>query len=236
MSRGRGAQPSGVQWGDMRAAALRAVAGAVTAGVCLMGTAGVAAAAGSGRTPDTGRTARGAPAAAMGWVSGWGDGPGWVVVRGEAGICLAAAVRLPLLDVAVRLGLIACPVPCPPTTPPVPPASPPVPSPAPPRAPTPAPPPPPPSPPGVTPVPSASPAPARMPARAVRPAPPRAPAPAPSPAAPPVTGPSARPRAIAAYPGPSHHQAPPRLSPVTITLLITAPAVLAAAVLRPRRK
>ena len=48
MSRGRGAQPSGVQWGDMRAAALRAVAGAVTAGVCLMGTAGVAAAAGSG--------------------------------------------------------------------------------------------------------------------------------------------------------------------------------------------
>lgn len=135
----------------------------------------------------------------------------------------------------------------PPPAPPPPPSpepSPPPPSPAPPPpppAPTPAPPPPEPPPPPKPspPAPRAAPRPSPRPTPpppAPVPAPPPAPAPSPSP--PPSPTPSARPVpsvvALPAYRRPHRQVHDSGTSLVTLTLMITAPAVFAVAVLRPR--
>ncbi|MFD8565299.1 hypothetical protein [Streptomyces sp. NPDC059639] len=116
----------------------------------------------------------------------------------------------------------------------------------PPKKPTPTPKPPPPKPaPPPPPPPPPPPAPAPKPSRAV-PAPPPAPTPTPTPppkkpTPTPTKSPTPRPTPTPApvhYPAyrPAVHRAPPQSGPslVTLTLLITAPAVLAVAALRPR--
>jgi len=143
-----------------------------------------------------------------------------VMVRSE--VCLRAAVQLPVVGIGIGIELgLALPRACSPME---------LPSPSPPPAPSP------------------SPSPSRRPLTPSLP-PPRphplhmrvpissAPAHSPGPIA--KVAPPPRPaasRRVAAYAGPPQHPAPRPLSPVTLTLLITAPAVLAAAVLRPRRK
>ena len=92
-------------------------------------------------------------------------------------------------------------------------------------------PPPPPPPPPPTPTPTPTPPPPPPPA----PAPPPEPKPKPTPTHTKRPHPSPKPVDYPAY-RPTVHRAPPRSGPslVTLTLLITAPAVLAVAALRPR--
>jgi periplasmic protein TonB len=128
------------------------------------------------------------------------------------------------------------PKPTPTPTPPEPPSAPPPPAPPPrPGPPPPRPRPVPPPAPAPAPPPPAKPAPQPPPAPAARPGPARRPHPGPHP------GPHLAPRASAApvtYPGhrprPVRHRAHGTTSPVTYVLLITAPAVIAVAALRPR--
>ncbi len=121
-----------------------------------------------------------------------------------------------------------------PEPPPPPPPPKPAPPPPPPPPPAPPPPPPPPSPPPVV---AEPPPPPPPPSPAPPPPPPPAPAPKPSPAPkPPVRTkpPEPRPVALPTYRKPARKE--PRSGPslVSLTLLITAPAVFAVAVLRPR--
>ncbi|WP_177244309.1 hypothetical protein [Streptomyces sp. yr375] len=136
------------------------------------------------------------------------------------------------------------PTPTPPEPPPPPeptPTPPPKPTPEPPPAPTPTPKPPPPQPRPKPPQPPPAPAPPRPAPPLPRPAPPPAPEPTPTPTPVPTPTPTPTPRPSVTpvrYPAyhPSAQQRPARggQSPVTYVLLITVPAVIAVAALRPR--